>query len=336
MSADLPVPVLGERYLYFCEACSHKTDATFKVNRWGREEWFVGSAHVDRCPKEDGCLDLTAEWLSAALGREIKAAEFKEDPRPFLAALDQDGDPRAFALPGGGRVPSGKIEHPRSDVDWAQCVTELRSTRRGREARDYLRYRGIDQRKHPIGHTLRHGYEAFVARCYVNQAVVTEAFRWYGRRPPGREKDDLLKRSPEIGTGWIGAPVPPQAKWVLLVAGFFDAFSARQRGFPAISAPGAQLPDHLIPDLVGKEVIVAYDVGEELAARRVVDKLAGSGIRAQFLWLERLRLPDKGDLALYFQQGGTVARLSRLITEARKGGQMSRELRSARGQFYAK
>jgi hypothetical protein len=314
-TADLPAPELGERYIYFCEPCSHRADATFKVNRRGREAWYVGSAHVDRCPREDECLDLTAKWLSSALGREIKPAEFKEDPRPFLAALAQDDDPRAFALPGGGRVPSGKIEEPRLTYDWEKSIRELRSTRRGREARDYLRFRGIDPLKHALGHTTHRGYEAFVARCYVGNEVVTEAFRWYGRRPSNRNKNDLLAG---CRVGWIGAPVPPQGESVLLVAGFFDAFSARQRGFPAISAVGTNLPDHLMPDLAGKTVVVAFDVGEESAAKKVTEKLRQNGIRAQFLRLERLRLPDKGDLALYFQHGGSRNRLTLLINEAQQ------------------
>jgi hypothetical protein len=316
MSAkELPAPVLKERYVYRCEACDHRADATFRTDKYGVDGWAVGSAHVDRCPGGRDCLELTAEWMGSALGREIRPAELKNDPRPFLAALSRYHDSRAFALPGGGRVPSGRVEHPRSDFEWAACVHELRSTRRGREARDYIRYRRIDQRKHNLGHVVHRGYEAIVARCYVGDEIVTEAFRWYGRRPTGRDKNDVLAG---CHVGWIGAPVPPQAKWLLLVAGFFDAFAARQRGFPAISAVGTNLPDHLVPDLVGKEVVVAFDVGEETAARRVVEKLRQNGILAQFLWLERLGLPEKGDLALYFQQGGTAVRLTRLINEALK------------------
>src|SRR5262249_41819997 len=70
-AADLPAPVLGEGWIYFCKPCDHRTDATFKVDKYGIEGFAVGSAHVDRCPGGKECLELTAEWLSDELGRKV-------------------------------------------------------------------------------------------------------------------------------------------------------------------------------------------------------------------------------------------------------------------------
>jgi hypothetical protein len=105
---------------------------------------------------------------------------------------------------------------------------------------------------------------------------------------------------------------------VLLVAGFLDAFAARQRRFPAVSAVGTNLPDHLLPDLDGRTVAVAFDVGEEAAAARVVAKLDAARIPAFSVHLSKLGLPEGGDLAAYFAHSGSPRRLQRLIN--REGG----------------
>src|SRR5690349_10277827 len=83
----LPVPEIGERYRYWCEFCNHEADATYSDKYDNRPQWLIGSAHVDRCPKRDDCLALMAEWLSAHVGREVRAVELKTDPRPFLSCL---------------------------------------------------------------------------------------------------------------------------------------------------------------------------------------------------------------------------------------------------------
>jgi hypothetical protein len=137
--------------------------------------------------------------------------------------------------------------------------------------------------------------------------------------------NDLLDGCP---VGWIGEPVP-EDELVLLVAGFFDAFSARQRGLPAISAVGVNLPDHLIPDLAGKTVAVVYDLGEEAAAERTVEKLTAASLvsavaveDAFVVRLANLRIPGRQriekDLAAYFQAGGSADAVHALIASERR------------------
>src|SRR5207248_3502834 len=109
--------------------------------------------------------------------------------------------------------------------------------------------------RHELGHCEHRDRPAIVARCYRGGEVVTEAYRNAEDEP---YKDLLLPGRP---VGWIER-MPPERGGVLLCAGFFDSIIARQHELPAISAPGSNLPDHLIPDLAGRRVAVCYDVGE--------------------------------------------------------------------------
>lgn len=300
-NGELPWPVVRERHVYYCEVCEHEADATYS-DKYGVPGWLVGSTHVDRCPKGKECLGFTAAWLSEQLEYRIAPAELKQDPRPFLAQLDGEG--HASTTP-------PQQEEPRDDEEWLECVRELRGFRRGGPARSYLRNRGIEPTRHDLGFTIRRGYDAFVARCYCGGEIVTEAFR--SLDPRGR-KNDVLSGCP---VGWVGTPLPPD-EVVLLVAGFLDAFSARQRGLPAISAIGDKLPDPLTHDLAGKIVAVAYDVGEEESAEQTTTKLRAAGNEAFVVHLEKLGLPHKGDLADYFAAGGSVRKLRTLVGAARR------------------
>jgi hypothetical protein len=295
---DLSPPVVDERYAYYCKPCDHEADSRY-TDKYGVLEWLTGSSPVDRCPKGGACLRLTCEWLSAELGFDVNAGDLKHDPRPFLLALDQNIPMYSSAT--GGRFAPPRVESPRSDEEWARCVRDLRRFRAGATARAYLRERGVDPRQHDLGLTLRRGYDAIVARCYCGGKVVSEAFRSID--PRGR-KNDLLRDCP---AGFING-VPPGWK-IILVAGFTDLFSARQNGLPAASAIGTNLPDHLLPDLDGKSVAIAYDVGEEDAAERTAAKLSARGTRAHIVELGRLGLPLKGDLTDYFVRGGSAMEL---------------------------
>jgi hypothetical protein len=130
-------------------------------------------------------------------------------------------------------------------------------------------------------------------------------------------KDKMLNRG-EGSSGWI-ASMPPGHRWTLLCAGTFDGLIALEQGnFPAISAScGAKLPEHLVPDLAGRKVAVAYDVGEEAAAERTVEILLAAGTEAWVVHLEELGLPDKGDLNDYFRRGGKAGELADLIRRDR-------------------
>jgi hypothetical protein len=104
------------------------------------------------------------------------------------------------------------------------------------------------------------------------------------------------------------------------VAGIFDVLSARQAGcrWAVTTTCGATLPDHLVHGLAGRQVAVAYDVGEEAKARRTVTKLRAAGSECWIVDLGKLGLPEGGDLNDYFRSGGTKAKLVRLI-EAERG-----------------
>jgi hypothetical protein len=305
-----PAPSRGERCRYYCHACEHEADATYTDKYHAVLQWLVGCAPVDRCPKGAECLRLTAEWISEHFGRVVTAPELKADPRPFISALFEAPyqPPYSGRNPGLGRRP----EVLRSKREWAAALLRLRvGTGPMEEARDYLGRRGIDPRQHDLGFHVRRGYDAIVARGFCGAAAVTEVFRWYGRRPVGRKKDDVLTGR---AVGWIAGRVPA-SRDVLIVAGFFDVLSARQAGIPAVSAVGTAVPAHLLPDLYGKLVAVAFDVGEEAAAGRTVARLRAAGIDAFEVRIAGLGLPRGGDLNDFFCTGGSTCDLRRLIRE---------------------
>ena len=114
--------------------------------------------------------------------------------------------------------------------------------------------------------------------------------------------------------------MPPEGRFVLLVAGFFDGFVGRQSSAPAISTIGANLPLHLVSDLAGRRVAVAYDVGEEDASEATVARLRRADCEAWVVRLGKLGLPPGGDLSDWYLGGGTTAALLRLIrVEGRAG-----------------
>lgn len=306
----LQPPVLGERIVFECEACDHEADATYKRDRDGVARWMIGS-HVDRCLRGRECLANVAAWLSDVMNVDVRPADLLDDPRPYLATLDLRAGPTPM-----------RIESPRSDEEWRELRRDLLLARRAANARRYVRSRGIDPRQHDLGFTIRRGYEAIIARCCVGGEVVTEAFRWYGRRPPERDQDDLLSLDPAIQsrTGWIGAPVPSRGL-VVLTAGFFDGFSGRQLGLPTVSTVGTSLPDHLLANIAGRRVAVTYDVGEDDAAERTAEKINAAGGTAwvvRLAKLKRLELPPKGDLNDALRLGITRDELCELIKRERR------------------
>jgi hypothetical protein len=125
-----------------------------------------------------------------------------------------------------------------------------------------------------------------------------------------------------------GSQLYPDVPWrgpILLLAGEFDALIGRQHGLPAVTSTcGSALPDSLAPELAGRRVAVAYDVGEESAAKRTVAKLRSVGSLAWVVRLQLLRwrtpgtarrkyLPIGGDLNDYFLAGGDADALLDLI-----------------------
>ncbi|MGK2939177.1 MAG: toprim domain-containing protein [Solirubrobacteraceae bacterium] len=140
------------------------------------------------------------------------------------------------------------------------------------------------------------------------------------------------------GRPWPLYPAVPDAGWVLLVAGEFDALAARSAGLPGVSVTlGAGQPregkrkasagpgsswwrDEWTADLRGRQVVVCFDNNETDQAKTCVRRLRRGGIRAQRLDLRSLGLnTPKGDLNDYLTGGGDPAavRPRRLVRRRR-------------------
>lgn len=302
LSAPLARPVLGERHTFYCECCDHEADARYGHGADGIVKWSIGSL-VDRCPTGKQCLAQLGDWLRVA------PAELLEDPRPFLP------------VGSGGARRSTRTEPLLSEPAWSRARAALVCDVVGRDARRYLRRRGIDYRQHELGFREYRGCPAIVAPCYCGGAVTTETYRFYDEAQRLLDsKGKPIKNKMLYGreAGWI-ASMPPGRRRALLCAGTFDGLLARQRNFSAISGScGAKLPDHLVPDLAGRMVAVAYDVGEEDAAARTVAKLRAAGNEAWVVRLAKLGLPEKGDISDHFRRGGTAEDLDDLIRRERR------------------
>ena len=106
------------------------------------------------------------------------------------------------------------------------------------------------------------------------------------------------------GRPWPLYPKPSRtAKWVLLVAGELDALRGRSANLPAVSVTlgAGHWRDAWTEQLRAyEEVIVCFDVNEELQAEHRVGVLQAAGLDARRLDLAALGLDDpKGDLSDY-------------------------------------
>jgi hypothetical protein len=143
----------------------------------------------------------------------------------------------------------------------------------------------------------------------------------------GGELVNLRRRRPVDGARPRGLrgrgaqlyPNVPHRGLLLMVAGEFDALVGRQHGVRTITTTcGARLPDYLVSLLAGRSVAVAYDVGEEAAARQTVRKLRSAASDAWVVRLGPLGLPDKGDLNDHYLRGGTTRDLLALVARERR------------------
>lgn len=145
----------------------------------------------------------------------------------------------------------------------------------------------------------------------------------------GGELVNVLRRRPRDGAQMItmtarprDVPYPdmPRGTWQLLVAGELDALTGRGLRLPTVTVCAVGLPDHVIPQFVGRPTAVMFDVGEERAAERVVAKLRAAGGRAQAVRLERLGLSNKADLNDLHRLRGEAARQTvlELVREERR------------------
>jgi hypothetical protein len=126
----------------------------------------------------------------------------------------------------------------------------------------------------------------------------------------------LTARTAERGMLPLYPTIPPGNTW-LLCAGEFDALAAIQAGLPAVTGLiGAKWHHTWDSHAVGKRIAVCYDVGEEEAAARTVDRLNGL-FGVVEAWSVELTGPDGYDLCDFFKEGHTAEDLLKRIRKAK-------------------
>lgn len=141
----------------------------------------------------------------------------------------------------------------------------------------------------------------------------------YRRSPKsGRGPKYLGLAGRTIANGGITLyPRVPTRPDVVVCSGLLDALIARQKEFDAVTGTGGcgTWPEEWCRWFVGRRVAVCFDVGEEVAAARVVTKLRAVGAVA---WAVNLGLGPKEDLTDFFvKHGRTATELRDLINAAR-------------------
>jgi hypothetical protein len=126
-------------------------------------------------------------------------------------------------------------------------------------------------------------------------------------------------RKPEHSSVWDW-PLYPEAQRdaqrTFLVEGEWDALRLRSVGIPAVSVTGgqAQWRDEWAEELMGRRVVVAYDVEFETRTEQVAQSLRDAGVPARAFDLRRLGLTGRNeDLSDYLDRGGSVAALRRAL-----------------------
>jgi hypothetical protein len=115
-------------------------------------------------------------------------------------------------------------------------------------------------------------------------------------------------------------PHVPEGRTWLLTAGEWDALVAIQAGLPGVTGLlGCKWNAAWDRFVIGRRIAVVYDVGEELAAARTVERLRAAG--AAEAWVVDLRsvgLDYEGaDVCDHFLRGGTSHELCRATRRAR-------------------
>lgn len=282
-------PALGDRVSYRCPFCdSDKANATYKTDRDGFPEWFIGcwthGCDGRHLPSLADALDLDPgadkEEIVAALRRRgTRARRAEPEPLPSLASVEG----WHVRLMGSG----------------------------GAQARAYLAGRGVSLRE-VESHWLGFNGKALTFPMFDGDGELV-AFK---TRLP---KDGAqMKAIAGSGRPWPLYPAVSRRRgWVLLVAGEFDALAARSAGLPAVSVTlGAGYPgdrwDAWMTELAGLRVDICFDNNEVEQARERVAALRAAGIDARRLDLRDLGLTTpKGDVSDYLAGGGDPARLRR-------------------------
>lgn len=291
----------GTKFLFACPICGDGGDKKHGAIIRRRDGWSISCW---RCP---GGGDYIRE-LAAAVGCKLGGYALLDDPLAYLGELTTRS--RAGHRP--ARLPThAQIEGWHSRLMSSGPPLEYLLTDRGLSADVIAQYKlGWDG-------------VAFTIPVYsVRKRRLMNLRRrsWPSRFPNGARYVGLAGRTRKTG-GMQLYPDVPRRGGLLLCGGELDALVARSHGVPGIACTtgvaSQWLPvwDRLVR---GREVVVAFDVGEEEHAQRRVESLTEAGARAWWVDLGGAGLAAKEDLTDWFvRYRRTADDLRALAREAR-------------------
>jgi hypothetical protein len=274
-----------EKRPFWCRVCEHEADAT-----WTGEEWLIGS-FGSRCPRGGDCLRA----LAAEVG--TTAPKLKADPLPYLANAewlhDTGRNARASAKP--PPLPSiGAVD------GWASALLSS-----GRPL-DYL----VQHRQLHADVLAEYGVGWDSAMGDLTFPVLDrgQLVQLYRRKP----RDGAKMRAA------CGRPRPPYPDLppngaICLVAGELDALTGRQIGMRAVTVSGCNVPKDVEASFAERVVYVMFDVGEELAQVKAIERLENVDATVYDVRLSDLGLPHGSDLNDAVRAGIGAAEIRQLI-----------------------
>jgi len=286
-------PRLGDRVTYRCPFCDDaKANATYKLDRYGSPEWFIGCWAFD-C--DGNHLPSLAEMLELDPG---------DDKDAIVAALRGRGQRTRCREP-------EPLPTSATVAGWHRRLLGPD----GREARRYLAGRGVSL---DVIRSARLGWNGTCLTFPMFEAVGLDLAGFKTRLP----KDGAqMKAIAGSGRPWpLYPPVRRDDGWALLAAGELDALAVRSAGVPASSVTlgAGYWRDEWTGELRGLRVVVCFDNNEQRQARERVAALRAAGIDARRLDLRDLGLgTPKGDLSDYILGGCDPARLRTRVVRRR-------------------
>ena len=277
-------PALGDRVTYRCPFCGGEANATYKRDRDGFPDWFIG------------CWSLNCDGRHLPSLAEALDLDPGADKEEIVAALRPRGTRARRAEP-------GPLPTLASVESWHVRLMGPH----GAEARAYLAGRGVSLNE-VEGNCLGLNGKALTFPMFDGDGELV-AFK---TRLP---KDSAqMINVPGGGRPWPLYPAVDRRRgWVLLVAGEFDALAGRSAGLPAVSVTlgAGYWREQWTAELAGLRVVVAFDNNEVEQARERVTALKEAGIDARRLDLRDLGLTTlKGDVSDYLAGGGDPALLA--------------------------
>lgn len=291
----------GTKFLFSCPLCDDSGKQHGAIIRY-RDGWGITCW---RCP---GGGDYIRE-LAAAVGCELGGYELLDDPLTYLGDLTTR--PRQRSRP--SKLPTyAEIEGWHSRLMSSGPPVEHLLTERGLTTDVIARYRlGWDG-------------TAFTLPVYStrNRRLVNLRRRsWPNPFPNGSRYMGLSGRTKKTGGVQLYPDIPSGG--LLLCGGELDALAARSHGLPGIACTAgvaSQWPSAWDRLVSGREVVVAFDAGEEKHAERRVTSLTEAGARAWWVDLSAAGLAPKEDLTDWFVTYGRSANdLRRLVRRSRPG-----------------